>query len=143
MLDRFPQSALTAAAATQAVIVLGLYSAGPDPAAAVAFLLLMGGALKPVFITTPNAMLHCAPGRTKIVLAANSGSYNADMAAGAALGALIPPPADVRGSLRGADDVLVSVQVAAGGRRHQRATGPPGQPTSADVSRSTAITKEL
>ncbi|MEU2833783.1 hypothetical protein ABZ667_34895 [Streptomyces lavendulae] len=65
MLDRFPQSALTAAAATQAVIVLGLYSAGPDPAAAVAFLLLMGGALKPVFITTPNAMLHCAPGRTK------------------------------------------------------------------------------
>ncbi|MFE9222780.1 hypothetical protein ACFYN3_41720 [Streptomyces lavendulae] len=48
MLDRFPQSALTATVATQAVIVLGLYlySAGPDPAAAVAFLLLMGERLQ-------------------------------------------------------------------------------------------------
>jgi predicted MFS family arabinose efflux permease len=76
--------------------MLGLYLAGTDPVAAVVFLALMGGALGPVFMSTQNAMLHCAPGRTDIALAANSGSYNAGMAAGAALGGLILPLADVR-----------------------------------------------
>ncbi|MFF8594589.1 MFS transporter [Streptomyces sp. NPDC015220] len=96
LLDHFPQSALTTAVATQAVGMLGLYSAGADPVAAVVFLVLMGGALGPVFMTTQNAMLHCAPGRTDVALAANSGSYNAGIAAGAALGGLILPLADVR-----------------------------------------------
>ncbi|RPK61730.1 Sugar efflux transporter B [Streptomyces sp. ADI95-17] len=96
LLDRFPRPALTTAVATQAVGMLGLYLAGTDPVAAVVFLALMGGALGPVFMSTQNAMLHCAPGRTDIALAANSGSYNAGMAAGAALGGLILPLADVR-----------------------------------------------
>ncbi|MFD5505706.1 MFS transporter [Streptomyces sp. NPDC127061] len=96
LLDRFPRSALTTAVATQAVGMLGLYLAGTDPVVAVVFLALMGGALGPVFMSTQNAMLHCAPGRTDIALAANSGSYNAGMAAGAALGGLILPLADVR-----------------------------------------------
>lgn len=98
LLDRSPRAALTMAVATQAVGMLGLYSAGTDPVAAVVFLALMGGALGPVFMTTQNAMLHCAPGRTDIALAANSGSYNAGIAAGAALGGLILPLADVRGT---------------------------------------------
>ncbi|KUO14381.1 MFS transporter [Streptomyces dysideae] len=55
------------------VSMLGLYSVGSDPVAAVVFLVLMGGALGPAFMTTQNAMLHCAPGRTDIALAANSG----------------------------------------------------------------------
>ncbi|WP_310727933.1 MFS transporter [Streptomyces sp. N2A] len=96
LLDRFPQTALITAVATQAVGMLGLYSAGTNPVAAVVFLALMGGALGPVFMTTQNTMLHCAPGRTDIALAANSGSYNAGMAAGAALGGLILPLAKVR-----------------------------------------------
>lgn len=79
LLDRFPHALLTTAVATQAVGMLGLYAAGTDPVAAVVFLVLMGGALGPVFMTTQNAMLHCAPGRTDIALAANSGSYNAEM----------------------------------------------------------------
>ena len=95
-LDRFPQAALTMAVATQAVGMLGLYAAGTRPVAAVVFLVLIGGALGPVFMTTQNAMLHCAPGRTDIALAANSGLYNAGIAAGAALGGLILPLADVR-----------------------------------------------
>ncbi|MEU0936309.1 MFS transporter [Embleya sp. NPDC005971] len=98
LLDRFPRSALATAVATQAVGMLGLYAAGTDPVAAVVFLALMGGALGPVFMTTQNEMLHCAPGRTDIALAANSGAYNAGIAAGAALGALILPLADVRGA---------------------------------------------
>ncbi|MFE9819078.1 MFS transporter [Streptomyces sp. NPDC005773] len=98
LLDRFPQATLTTAVATQAVGMLGLYAAGSDRVAAVVFLALMGSALGPVFMTTQNAMLHCAPGRTDIALAANSGSYNAGIAAGAALGGLVLPPAGARGT---------------------------------------------
>ncbi|MFD8549379.1 MFS transporter [Streptomyces sp. NPDC059649] len=117
VLDRFPQSALTTAVATQAVAMLGLYSAGTDPVAAVVFLTLMGGALGPVFMTTQNAMLHCAPGRTDIALAASSGSYNAGIAAGAALGGLILPWADVRDTfLAGGLLTLGACAVLLGGR---------------------------
>ncbi|WP_329543305.1 MFS transporter [Streptomyces sp. NBC_01358] len=98
LLDRFPQASLTAAVATQAVGMLGLYAAGARPVVAVVFLVLMGSALGPVFMTSQNAMLHCAPGRTDMALAANSGSYNAGIAAGAALGGLILPLAGVRGT---------------------------------------------
>ncbi|MBW5252475.1 MFS transporter [Streptomyces sp. P01-B04] len=98
LLDRFPQASLTAAVATQAVGMLGLYAAGARPVVAVVFLVLMGSALGPVFMTTQNAMLHCAPGRTDMALAANSGSYNAGIAAGAALGGMILPLAGVRGT---------------------------------------------
>ncbi|MEU5469914.1 MFS transporter [Streptomyces lydicus] len=98
LLDRVPHAALTTAVATQAVGMLGLYAAGARPVAAVVFLVLMGGALGPVFMTTQNEMLHCAPGRTDIALAANSGAYNAGIAAGAALGGVVLQLADVRGA---------------------------------------------
>lgn len=96
LLDRFPQTVLTTAVATQAVGMLGLYAAGTDPTASVVFLVLMGAALRPVFTTTQNVMLHCAPGRTDMALVANSGSYNAGIAAGAALGGGVLAFADVR-----------------------------------------------
>lgn len=98
LLDRFPHSTLTTAVATQTVGMLGLYAAGTDPVAAVVFLVLTGGALGPVFMATQSEMLHCAPGRTDLALAANSGLYNAGIAAGAAVGALVLPLADVRGT---------------------------------------------
>lgn len=98
LLDRFPHAALCAAVATQAVGMLGLYATGTEPVTAVVFLVLMGGALGPVFMATQNAMLSCAPGRTDLALAANSGSYNAGIAAGAALGGLVLTHADVRGA---------------------------------------------
>ncbi|MFE3944826.1 MFS transporter [Streptomyces sp. NPDC059118] len=117
LLDRFPYAALTTAVATQAVGMLGLYAAGTDTVAAVVFLVLMGGALGPVFMTTQNAMLLCAPGRTDIALAANSGFYNAGIAAGAALGGLILPLADVRGAfLTGGLLTLGACAVLLGGR---------------------------
>lgn len=121
LLDRFPHAALTTAVGTQAVGMLGLYAAGDHPVAAVVFLLLMGGALGPVFMTTQNAMLHCAPGRTDIALAANSGSYNAGIAAGAALGGLVLPLADMRGAFL-AGGLLTSGACAAllGGRAAAR-----------------------
>ncbi|MFD8010835.1 MFS transporter [Streptomyces sp. NPDC058955] len=88
-LDRHPHATMTTAVAAQATAMLGLYATGTDPVATTAFLLLMGAALGPVFMTTQNAMLHCAPARTDIALAANSGAYNAGIAAGAALGGLV------------------------------------------------------
>jgi len=126
LLDRFPQAALTTAVGTQAVGMLGLYSVGGDPVAAVVFLVLMGGALGPVFMTTQNAMLQCAPGRTDIALAANSGLYNAGIAAGAALGGLILPLADVRATfLLGALLTVAACLVLLGGRllRHRPDSG--------------------
>ncbi|MEU8629399.1 MFS transporter [Streptomyces sp. NPDC048669] len=98
LLDRFPNSVLATAIATQAVGMLGLYTAGGDPVAAVVFLALTGAALGPVFMATQNEMLHCAPGRTDMALAANSGAYNAGIAAGAALGGLVLSLSDVRGT---------------------------------------------
>ncbi|GAA3090713.1 MFS transporter [Streptomyces roseofulvus] len=89
LLDRHPHAALTTAVATQAAGMIGLYAAGTDPVAAPAFLIVRGAALGPVFMTTQNAMLHCAPARTDIALAANSGAYNAGIAGGAALGGLV------------------------------------------------------
>ncbi|MFE2883749.1 MFS transporter [Streptomyces sp. NPDC059272] len=98
LLDRFPQATLVTAVATQAVGMLGLYLLGTDPVPAVLSLILMGGALGPVFMTTQNAMLHYAPGRTDIALAANSGCHNAGIAAGAALGGLVLRLGGVRGA---------------------------------------------
>ncbi|MFE6975812.1 MFS transporter [Streptomyces sp. NPDC057682] len=119
LLDRFPWAALTVAVATQAVGMLGLYAAGTEPVASVVFLTLMGAALGPVFMTTQNAMLHWAPGRTDLALAANSGSYNAGIATGAAVGGLILPLCGVRhtflaGGLLTAGGCVVLL--AAGGR---------------------------
>ncbi|SNT01271.1 MFS transporter, DHA1 family, L-arabinose/isopropyl-beta-D-thiogalactopyranoside export protein [Streptosporangium subroseum] len=126
-LDRFPHAALVTAVATQAVGMLGLYAFGAHPVAAVMFLTLMGGALGPVFMTTQNAMLHCGPGRTDIALAANSGAYNAGIAAGAALGALILPLADVQGAFLagglltvGSCAVLLGGHLLRGRRRPER-----------------------
>ncbi|QJS08399.1 MFS transporter [Streptomyces argyrophyllae] len=98
LLDRFPHVALPTAVATQALGMLGLSAAGGRQAVAVLCLVLMGGALGPVFMTAQNAMLHWAPGRTDLALAANSGAYNAGIAAGAALGGLILPLAGARGT---------------------------------------------
>ncbi|WNM30936.1 MFS transporter [Streptomyces sp. Li-HN-5-11] len=127
LLDRFPRAALTTAVATQAAGLLGLYAAGAHPVAAVVFLVLMGGALGPVFMTTQNAMLHCAPGRTDIALAANSGSYNAGIAAGAALGGLVLPLAGVRGAFLAGGLLTVAACAVLCGGRPRRSRPDPGQ----------------
>ncbi|MFE9253040.1 MFS transporter [Streptomyces sp. NPDC007088] len=97
VLDRHPHATLTTAVATQTAGLLGLWAAGSEPVAAVVFLSLTGAALGPVFMATQNEMLHCAPGRTDLALAANSGVYNAGIAAGAGLGGLLLPLVGVRG----------------------------------------------
>ncbi|MEV0488368.1 MFS transporter [Streptomyces sp. NPDC050508] len=128
VLDRYPRAALSSAVATQAVGMLGLYAVGTDPVAAVVFLVLMGGALGPVYMTAQNAMLHSAPGRTDIALAANSGAYNAGIAAGAALGGLVLRLADVRGTfLAGGLLTVGACAVLLGARVLPREPNPAGQ----------------
>ncbi|MER0477582.1 MFS transporter [Streptomyces sp. Edi2] len=96
LLDRYPRGTLVVPVATQAAGMLGLYAFGTARAGAVAFLVLLGGSLGPVFMATQNQMLRFAPGRTEIALAANSGAFNAGVAGGALLGGLILPVWDVR-----------------------------------------------
>lgn len=117
LLDRFPQTVTAAAVAIQAVGMLGLYATGGDQVAAVVFLTLTGGALGPVFMATQNEMLRCAPGRTDMALAANSGGYNAGIAAGAALGGLVLAHSGVRGTfLLGGLLTVAAWAVLLGGR---------------------------
>ncbi|MEU4659988.1 MFS transporter [Streptomyces sp. NPDC023723] len=116
LLDRFARGVPVAAVATQAVGLLGLSAAGAEPVAAVVFLVLLGGALGPVFTATQHAVLRCAPGRTDLALAVNSGCYHAGIAAGAALGALLLPLAGVRGAfLLGGLLTTVACAVLCGG----------------------------
>ncbi|MEW2516047.1 MFS transporter [Streptomyces sp. NPDC046870] len=124
LLDRFPHAALPTAVATQALGMLGLSAAGGHQVPAVVCLVLMGGALGPVFMTAQNAMLHWAPGRTDLALAANSGAYNAGIAAGAALGGLILPLAGARGTfLAGGLLTAGACAVLTAGGRGPRGTG--------------------
>jgi predicted MFS family arabinose efflux permease len=93
-------------------------------AACLAGVMMVGGALGPVFMTTQNEMLRCAPGRTDLALAANSGAYNAGIAAGAALGGLVLPLADVRGTfLAGGLLAVGACAVLLGGRLLRPAPG--------------------
>ncbi len=62
-------------------------------------------------------MLRCAPGRTDIALAANSGAYNAGIASGAALGGLVLSPADVRGTFLTGGLLIVEACVVLLGER--------------------------
>ncbi|WP_431039400.1 MFS transporter [Streptomyces sp. P6-2-1] len=95
-LDRFPWAALTTAVVTQSAALIGLSAAARHQVLAVCFLALLGLALGPVFLAAQNAMLRYAPRRTDLALAANSGAYNAGIAAGAALGGLVLARAGVR-----------------------------------------------
>lgn len=91
LLDRFPRATPAAAIGVQSAAILGLSASAGDRALMLTALALLGAALGPVFLATQNAMLHCAPKSTDIALAANSGVYNAGIAAGAALGGLLLP----------------------------------------------------
>nr|WP_052862284.1 MFS transporter [Streptomyces sp. Tu6071] len=97
-LDRCPWAALTTAVVVQAVALLGLAAGARHQILAVCGLAVLGLALGPVFLAAQNAMLRYAPRRTDLALAANSGAYNAGIAAGAALGGLVLAGAGVRGT---------------------------------------------
>ncbi|MEV6486318.1 hypothetical protein [Streptomyces sp. NPDC051576] len=71
-------------------------------------------------MTTQHAMLHCAPSCTDIALAANSGSCNAAIAAGAALGGLVLPLAGAQSTFLTGGLVTVAACVVLLGERVSR-----------------------
>ncbi|MFJ7071992.1 MFS transporter [Streptomyces sp. NPDC098781] len=98
LLDRHPRATLTLPVAAQAVALLGLWAAGPDPVASVALIMMLGASVATAFLATQSLMLQVAPGRTEIALAANSAAYNVGIAAGALLGGGLLPLVGVRGT---------------------------------------------
>ncbi|KUO15503.1 MFS transporter [Streptomyces dysideae] len=98
LLDRFPRATLTVPVVTQAVALLGLYTAGTGQVATVLLVMLLGASAGPVFMATQSQVLQVAPGRTETALAANSAAFNTGVAAGALLGGLLLPVAGVRGT---------------------------------------------
>jgi predicted MFS family arabinose efflux permease len=98
LLDRFPRATLTVPVVTQAVALLGLYTAGTGQVVTVLLVMLLGASVGPVFMATQSQVLQVAPGRTETALAANSAAFNTGVAAGALLGGLLLPVAGVRGT---------------------------------------------
>jgi DHA1 family inner membrane transport protein len=79
-------------------------------------------------MTAQNSTLQCAPNRTDISLAANSGPYNVGIAAGAPLGGLVLRLGDVRGTfLVGGLLTVAACGVLAGVRVPDRGLEPAGQ----------------
>lgn len=98
LLDRFPRATLTLPVATQAVALLGLFTAGQSKTVAVVMMVLLGASLGPVFMATQSQVMHVAPGRTETAVAANSAAYNTGVALGALAGGLLLPVMGVRGT---------------------------------------------
>jgi DHA1 family inner membrane transport protein len=98
LLDRFPRGTLTVPVAAQAVALLGLYAGGGSQTVTVAMLMLLGASVGPVFMATQSQVLHVAPGRTELALAANSAAFNAGVAAGALTGGALLSAVGVRGT---------------------------------------------
>ncbi|MFC7262530.1 MFS transporter [Streptomyces lutosisoli] len=98
LLDRFPRGTLSVPVAAQAVALLGLYAGGGSQPVTVAMLMLLGASLGPAFMATQSQVLHVAPGRTELALAANSAAFNTGVAAGALTGGALLSAVGVRGT---------------------------------------------
>ncbi|MEV6867020.1 MFS transporter [Streptosporangium subroseum] len=98
LLDRFPRATLTLPVATQAVALLGLSAAGESQTLAVIMIVFLGASLGPIFMATQSQVMHFAPGRTEMAIAANGAAYNLGVAAGALAGGLLLPLIGVRGT---------------------------------------------
>ncbi|WP_454856007.1 MFS transporter [Promicromonospora soli] len=96
LLDRYPRATLGAPVVVQAAALLALSAFGSQPWVVVPAVLLLGGAVSPVFMATQALVLRWAPGRTEMALAANSAAFNVGVALGAAGGGLVLRLLDVR-----------------------------------------------
>lgn len=98
LLDRWPRAAVTVSTGLLAVALPGLYVSGTNRAVAIGLLALSGAAMMLMISAMANRVLHVAPGRTEMATAAHSAAFNASIAAGALIGALILPEWGVGGS---------------------------------------------
>jgi predicted MFS family arabinose efflux permease len=89
--DRSPAVTVALPVALQGTALTGLYVFRTHQPVVVGMMVLLGLSAAPVFTATQNRVLHVAPGRTEIGLAANSAAFNVGVAAGAFAGGLVLP----------------------------------------------------
>ncbi|ASW57475.1 hypothetical protein CIK06_06190 [Plantactinospora sp. KBS50] len=98
LLDRLPDTVLTACVLLQALALLLLAVAVSNQHAAVILLTVLGFAATPVFLAAQSRALLVAPGRTELALAANSVAYNVGVALGTACGGVALRAFEARGT---------------------------------------------
>jgi DHA1 family inner membrane transport protein len=111
LLDRRPRTAMIAPTGLLALALFGLYGFGTSQLAVAGMLALFGAAMFMMITAMANRVLQVAPGRTDVATAANSAVFNASVAAGALIGALLLPAHGVRSTTLAAA-LLVAAAVA-------------------------------
>jgi predicted MFS family arabinose efflux permease len=96
LLDRRPRAALLVPTGMLALSLFGLYVSGAHRLTAIGLLALFGVAMFTMITAMANRVLYVAPGRTDIATAAHSAVFNASVAAGALIGALLLSAQGVR-----------------------------------------------
>ncbi|MGY4644672.1 MFS transporter [Cellulomonas sp. URHB0016] len=91
LLDRWPRAAMTVPTWLLALSSIGLYLCGRNRVVSTLLLALFGAAMMLMITAMANRVLHVAPGRTEVSAAAHSAVFNASVAAGALVGALLLP----------------------------------------------------
>ncbi|NYV74574.1 MFS transporter, partial [Streptomyces sp. UH6] len=96
VLDRWPRGAVIVSTGLLACALFGLHGLGTVRLVTVGLLALFGAAMFLMISATANRILYVAPGRTEDATAAHSAVFNASVAAGALVGALLLPSWGVR-----------------------------------------------
>lgn len=96
LLDRRPRAAMILPTAALALSAFGLYTSGTSQLVSIGLLALFGAAMFMMITAMANRVLHVAPGRTDIATATQSAVFNAAVAAGALIGAVLLPAYGVR-----------------------------------------------
>ncbi|MEV0718479.1 MFS transporter [Asanoa sp. NPDC050611] len=117
VVDRDPWRALLWTVGLQAVALLGLYTLGHDPTAAVVLLGLSGLAFAAFTAALGGLVLRVAPGRSDLAAATLSAAVNVGVTAGALAGGLALPSHGVRSTvLIGAAFGVAALALAMGER---------------------------
>jgi len=111
LLDRRPRAAMILPTGLLALALFGLYVCGTSRLVAAVLLALFGAAMMLMITAMANRVLFVAPGRTDVAAAAQSAVFNASVAAGALIGALLLPARGVHSTALAAA-VLVSAAFA-------------------------------
>lgn len=96
LLDRRPRAAMLVPTAALALVLFGLYGIGTSRLASISLLAIFGAAMFLMITAMANRVLHVAPGRTDVASATQSAVFNAAVAAGASVGAVLLPAYGVR-----------------------------------------------
>lgn len=107
LLRRRPRGAMILPTAVLALVLFGLYGFGTSRLVSIFLLAFFGAAMFLMITAMANRVLHVAPGRTDVATAAQSAVFQAAVAVGAFIGAVLLPAQGVR-SIALVSAILVS-----------------------------------